>query len=184
MSKTKSRGDAGEEYIVDNVPCPNCGKPLQGLPRNYPLYDVQCTGCVFRAQVKTAHSKPKNTVFGAGWGIMSKVLKSGFLVPPLIVQFIWTVNRQHQRSIRFFPFVPKSNLKNYRLSEHARQADYAMFVYADLLTLPGFLFERGGWRVAQLVAPQLPSAKKAKAAKSKLALDESNEQRLRGGRRR
>jgi hypothetical protein len=115
---------------------------------------------------------------------MSKVLKSGFLVPPLIVQFIWTENRRHQRSIRFFPFVPKSNLKHYRLSANARQADYAMFVYADLLTLPGFQFERGMWRVAPSVAPKPPSATQAKATQAKLALDESNGLRLRGGRRR
>jgi len=57
------------------VPCPNCAKKLMSLPKNFPLYDIQCTGCSFRAQVKTNNSKPKNEIFGAGWDIMSKVLK-------------------------------------------------------------------------------------------------------------
>jgi len=46
------------------------------LPKNYPLYDVQCTGCLFRAQVKTNNSKPRLAIFGAGWDIISKVMKS------------------------------------------------------------------------------------------------------------
>ena len=42
----------GEKVVVEKVPCPNCGKRLMPLPPNYPLYDLQCTGCLFRAQVK------------------------------------------------------------------------------------------------------------------------------------
>lgn len=144
MKKTKSRGDAGEKFITENIPCPNCNKSLQALPRNYPLYDVQCTGCVFRAQVKTVHAKPKNTVLGAGWEIMNKVLKSGYLVPPLIVQFIWREKGRLKRLIRFHPFVPKSNLKNYQLLK----SGYAMFVYSDVLNLPGFVFEQHKWQAA------------------------------------
>lgn len=77
----KVSGDLGEQEVVDLVPCPNCSKKLMKLPSNYPLYDVQCTGCSFRAQVKTNQNKPKNIIFGAGWQVMSKVLKSGFMVP-------------------------------------------------------------------------------------------------------
>ena len=44
------------------------------LPAGYPIYDVQCTACAFRAQVKSANSKPKNEIFGTGWDIMEKTL--------------------------------------------------------------------------------------------------------------
>ena len=92
MSKSQESGDAGELDIIQKVSCPNCGKRLMGLPKNYPLYDVQCVGCSFRAQVKTNNSKPRNQIFGAGWDIMGKVLKSGFITPPLIANFIWKDN--------------------------------------------------------------------------------------------
>lgn len=107
MSINKQHGDEGELDVVNIVPCPNCGKKLMTLPQNYPLYDVQCTGCSFRAQVKTNHCKPKAVIFGAGWDIISKVLKSGFITPPLIANFKWDEGQE----IRFYPFVPKGNLK-------------------------------------------------------------------------
>ena len=53
MAGNKIAGDFGEQEIVDKMPCPNCGKTLMLLPKNYPLFDLQCTGCSFRAQVKT-----------------------------------------------------------------------------------------------------------------------------------
>jgi len=37
MSKNKESGDAGELEIINLVPCPNCGKDLMVLPKNYPL---------------------------------------------------------------------------------------------------------------------------------------------------
>ena len=67
MGKTQASGDQGEREVVDLVPCPNCAKPLMQLPKNYPLYDLQCTGCSFRAQVKTVISRPKDEILGAGW---------------------------------------------------------------------------------------------------------------------
>ena len=73
-SSNKHAGDQGELEIVKLVSCPNCGKELMLLPPNYPLYDLQCTGCSFRAQVKTNSCKPKSVVFGAGWQIMNTVI--------------------------------------------------------------------------------------------------------------
>ncbi len=131
-------GKEGETEIVNKVPCPNCGKVLMKLPPNYPLYDVQCTGCSFRAQVKTNQSKPKDTIFGAGWQIMNKVLKSGFLTPSLFLNFKWKEKGIHRQEIRFYPFVPKKNLHNYRLSEKARRANYEMFLYKGMNELPHF----------------------------------------------
>jgi len=62
----KSRGDQGEDEVVQKVKCPNCRSKLMKLPPSFPLYDVQCTRCLFRAQIKSARCKPKNEIFGAG----------------------------------------------------------------------------------------------------------------------
>lgn len=135
MSKNKISGDAGEQEVVDRVECPNCKKKLMLLPQNYPLVDVQCTACYFRAQIKTIHSKPKNTTLGAGWEIMNKVLKSGYMVPPTFLNFKWG---DHQE-IRFYPFIPRINLKKYQLSPTARRANYKMFHYVGMNNLPYFV---------------------------------------------
>lgn len=143
MPNNKPVGDAGELDVIEKVACPNCGKKLMQLPQNYPLFDVQCTGCSFRAQVKTNFSKPKNEVFGAGWDIMDKVLKSGYMVPPLIVNFIWEEKESHKQKILFYPFIPKSHLRKRQLSETARRANYKMFNYCGLDKVPKFVvFER------------------------------------------
>jgi DNA-directed RNA polymerase subunit RPC12/RpoP len=139
MATNQSKGDAGEQDVINHVPCPNCGKELMRLPRNYPLYDVQCSGCSFRAQVKTSHSAPKDVIRGAGWDVVEKVLKSGFMSPPLLVNFKWKQHGRSKQVILFLPFIPKSNLSNYRLSAKARRANYRMFNYVDLLDLPFFV---------------------------------------------
>lgn len=139
MSGNKKSGDDGELDIVEKVPCPNCAKGLMTLPPNYPLYDVQCSGCSFRAQVKTNNCKPKSVVFGAGWDIMDKVLKSGFLTPPLFLNFKWLEGGDKKQEIRFYPFVPKVNLKKYKLSATARRANYWMFRYEGMNDLPYFV---------------------------------------------
>lgn len=142
MMKNKQSGDQGEKEIVNLCPCPNCGKKLMALPKNYPLYDTQCEGCNFRAQVKTSQSKPRAVIFGAGWDIMEKVLKSGFITPPIFVNFKWTENKKQKQEIRFYPFVPKINLKKYQLSSTARRANYKMFNYVGLDKLPYFVVYR------------------------------------------
>lgn len=134
----KKAGDIGEQEIVELVPCPNCGKELMVLPKNYPLYDVQCSGCLFRAQVKTNNSKPKPVIFGAGWDVISKVMKSGYMVPPLITNFKWKDREGTHQEIRFYPFVPKVNLKMHQLSSKARRANYRMFNYVGIDTIPFF----------------------------------------------
>ena len=143
MSKNKVSGDEGEKEVIKLVPCPNCNKPLMQLPKNYPLYDLQCTGCSFRVQVKTNNSKPKPEIFGAGWDIIDKVLKSGFMMPPLIVNFKWKEKGVEHQKIIFYPFIPKANLKKRQLSKTARRANYKMFNYIGLDKLPHFvLYEK------------------------------------------
>lgn len=139
MAGNQASGKQGELEVVRYVPCPNCGKKLMQLPTNYPLYDVQCTGCSFRAQVKTNKSRPKSEIFGAGWIIMDKVLKSGFITPPLITNFKWERKGKKYQEIRFYPFVTKRNLKKYQLPPTARRANYWMFNYIGLDKLPFFV---------------------------------------------
>ena len=143
MGSNKESGDRGEQEVVDLVPCPNCQKKLMLLPKNYPLVDVQCTGCLFRAQVKTNATKPKPVILGAGWDIMEKVMKSGFIVPPLIANFKWVEKGIEKQEIRFFPFIPKENLRKYTLSVTARRANYKMFNYVGLDKLPCFTLYGG-----------------------------------------
>ena len=143
MSKNKESGDKGEFDVLKKVRCPNCGKKLMRLPVGYPLCDVQCVGCYFRAQVKTNTSKPKKEIFGAGWDIIEKVLKSGYLTPSLITNFVWEDKNGKHQEIRFYPFIPKINLKKRQLSASARRANYKMFNYIGIDTLPYFiLFKR------------------------------------------
>lgn len=135
----KQFGDLGEKEVVELIPCPNCGKELMVLPPNYPLFDVQCSGCSFRAQIKTNRSKPKREIFGAGWEVINKVLKSGYPMPPLIANYKWSDKTGEHQEIHFYPFIPKKNLKHRTLSSTARRANYKMFNYTGLDQLPHFI---------------------------------------------
>lgn len=139
MSNNKNNGNLGEQEIVDKIPCPNCNKDLMLLPPNYPLYDIQCTGCSFRAQIKTNQTKPKDKILGAGWDIMEKVLKSGYMIPPLFTNFKYKDKGIEKQIIKFYPFIPKCNLEKYQLSPTAKRANYKMFRYIGLNTLPHFI---------------------------------------------
>ena len=55
----KMTGDQGEVDVVEKIVCPNCGKKMSQLPNSFPLYDLQCTACNFRAQVKSSNSSNK-----------------------------------------------------------------------------------------------------------------------------
>lgn len=143
LGLNKQYGDEGEREVVELVRCPNCGKELMLLPPNYPMNDVQCSGCVFRAQIKTNRSRPKKEIFGAGWDITEKTLKSGYMMPPLIANYKWTDKTGDHQKILFYPFVPKKNLKRRQLPDTARRANYKMFNYIGLDTLPHFvLYEK------------------------------------------
>jgi hypothetical protein len=142
MANNKISGDAGELEVIGLVPCPSCSKKLMLLPVNYPLYDVQCTGCYFRAQVKTNLSKPKKEIFGAGWEITNKVLKSGFQMPPLIANFKWVEKAENHQEIRFYPFIPKNNLKKRNVVFSSDRKDHMMFNYIGLDELPYFVLFR------------------------------------------
>lgn len=129
-------GDQGEIEIVEYVKCPSCSKKLMLLPNSYPLYDVQCTACSFRAQVKTNNTKPKKEIFGATWDILDKVLKSGYTVPPLFANFKWVEKgRKHQR-VLFYPFIPRANLRRRHTTIKKSGRELWMFNYVNLDKLP------------------------------------------------
>ena len=134
----KKAGAVGEQEVVDLVSFPNCFKKLMLLPESYPLYDVQCTACSFRAQIKTNLCKPKPEILGAGWDIIDKVLKSGIITPSLIVNFKWD---SHQE-IRFYPFIPKVHLKKRFTTIKKSGRELWMFNYVGLDKLPFFVLYR------------------------------------------
>ena len=136
MALSKASGVEGEKAVVKLVDCPNCGKKLMLLPPNYPMYDVQCKACSFRAQVKTNHCKPKPEIYGAGWDILNHVLKAGFMIPHLIVNFVWTEEDGHKhRCIRFYPFIPKDHIRKTSLERKGKKP-YPMFNYIGIDKLP------------------------------------------------
>jgi hypothetical protein len=133
----KQTGTLGEKEIVKRVKCPNCLSTLVLLPEGFPMYDIQCSRCLFRAQIKTVKSKPKSSIFGAGWDIYGKVMKAGYLAPQLIVNFKWKAkNGGLNQEIRFYPFIAKGNIQKYQLSAKARRANYRMFKYVGLESAP------------------------------------------------
>jgi hypothetical protein len=86
--------------------------------------------------VKTNLSKPKNEIFGAGWEIMDKVLKSGFITPSLLANFKWTENGKERQIIQFYPFIPKKNLKKRFTTIKKSRRELWMFNYTGLNELP------------------------------------------------
>ena len=139
----KENGNNGEKEVIKLVKCPNCGRKLILLPAHTALADVQCTKCMFRAQIKTLQHKPADTIPGSGWDVIDKVLKAGFLPPPLLVNYKWKEKGQPKQTILFFPFIPKTHLKKYKLAATHPQAGYAMFNYTGLSALPHFeLFKK------------------------------------------
>src|SRR3989338_7513223 len=139
MISNKETGTRGELEVIEKVTCPNCESKLIQMPRNFPLYDIQCTRCSFRSQVKTFNKKPSSSTLGAGWDIMEKVLKVGYLVPSLLLNFKWKEKDIEHQEIRFYPFIPRINLEYYRLSPTARRANYRMFRYKNMDRSPHFL---------------------------------------------
>jgi hypothetical protein len=132
--KSKQEGNKGETEVVKKVPCPNCGSKLMKLPVSYPLFDVQCTKCLFRAQIKTNNCKPKDQIFGAGWDIMDKNLRTGQLIPPLIVNFKWKEGQKQKRTVLFFPFLTKKNLRAKTRSQNGSRPGYREFNYIGLMS--------------------------------------------------
>jgi len=136
----KLAGDLGEKEVCTLVPCPNCKNKLVLLPPGFPLYDVQCSRCLFRAQVKTVSSKPRASILGAGWEIYEKVLKAGYLAPPIFINFKWYDKEGLHQRIHFYPFVAKGNIQKYTLPPKSSRAGYKIFRYIKLDKAPQIVF--------------------------------------------
>ena len=125
--KNKINGENGEDYVIQKIKCPNCNSALIKLPENNPLFDIQCCRCVFRAQIKSSNLPPSKNVRGAGYDIIDKINKGGFLIPMLIVYYKWNGNHK----ILFYPFIKKENIKR---NSHPlkNRPNYYMFNYIRL----------------------------------------------------
>ena len=132
VNKNKQQGDDGEIDVVRRIACPNCGKRLQQLPPGFPLFDVQCRRCVFRAQVKTNRNKPKDEVFGAGYEILAHFLASGQLIPPLIANFRWREGSSVRQRVIFYPFLTMKNIRRRRRGSSGARPGYEEFNYVGL----------------------------------------------------
>jgi hypothetical protein len=131
---SKDHGDRAEAYVVARIRCPNCKARLFRLPQSFPMYDVQCSKCLFRAQVKSASCKPKSQIFGGGWSMMEKNLRTGHFVPPLIVTFRWRSSKGATRHVvMFFPFLTRENLRKRTRSDNGSHPGYKEFNYVNLL---------------------------------------------------
>jgi hypothetical protein len=130
-------GKAGEHWVTRAIPCPNCQSKLTLLPPGFPLFDVQCSRCLFRAQVKTNRCRPKDQIFGAGWEILDKTLKTGQLIPPLLVNFEWSDKAGKKRhEVHFFPFLTKANIRRHKRSMRGQRPGYKQFNYVGLRNAP------------------------------------------------
>jgi hypothetical protein len=64
-------------------------------------------------------------------------------VPPLIANFRWIERGVVKQKILYYPFIPKKILLRRQLSATAKRANYRMFNYSGLLSLPHFvLYEK------------------------------------------
>lgn len=135
LNKSHESGFGGEMEITKYVACPGCNSPLVLLPKGFPLYDIQCSRCIFRAQVKTNRCAPKGQIFGAGYDILESSRRAGQLIPPLIAHFNW-VDKSGDGSLRrevyFFPFLTDSNIRLRVRSAGGARPGYREFNYVGL----------------------------------------------------
>lgn len=131
-----ARGEEAERFVVSHVPCPSCAHELRALPRGYPLYDIDCTRCLFRAQVKRVLARPRSRIRGASWEVMQHHLKTGHLIPPIFACFGWRSDAVAPESIYFFPFIPATHLKVRVLSANHKTPGRRMTEYERMLELP------------------------------------------------
>jgi len=136
--KSGESGTKGEKDVVAAVGCPNCRSKLMLLPPGFPLFDVQCTRCMFRAQVKTVRAAPlKDQIFGAGWDVLEKTLKTGQLIPPLLLNFHWRdAAGDNRQEVYFYPFLTKDNVRKRQRSLTGLRPGYKEFNYVGLLDVP------------------------------------------------
>jgi hypothetical protein len=133
---TTSGGKEAERFVVDRVRCPSCGHRLLQLPPGYPLYDVACSYCLLRAQVKRILAKPRDRVRGASWEVMNHHIKTGHLIPPMFACFGWPAGRLEPEVIWFFPLIPTKHIEMRELSERHQTPGRRMTEYVRMREVP------------------------------------------------
>jgi hypothetical protein len=138
----KSRAASGaeaERFVVDKIPCPSCGSALRALPAGYPLYDVECTSCLLRAQVKRVLARPRDRIRGASWEVIAHHFKTGHPIPPMFACFGWHASATEPEAVWFFPLIPTRNVKMRALSERHQTPGRKMAEYVEMKSLPHFV---------------------------------------------
>lgn len=136
---TTTAGTEAEVFVVEHVPCPSCGHRLRSLHPGFPLHDVECSRCLFRAQVKRILAPPRDRIRGASWDVLNHHLRTGQLVPPIFACFGWKRVAPAPGVIYFFPFIPASHVKRRVLSEKHATPGRKMTEYERMLELPRFV---------------------------------------------
>jgi len=89
--------------------------------------------------VKTARcAPPKDQIFGAGWDVLEKTLKTGQLIPPLLLNFQWTegATGKDRHEVYFYPFLTKDNVRRRQRSLKGQRPGYKEFNYVGLFNVP------------------------------------------------
>jgi hypothetical protein len=136
MTSRSAEGTEAERFIIDQLSCPSCGSSLRQLPTGYPLYDLECVRCLFRAQVKRVKAGPRDRLRGGSYDLVSHHLKTGHLLPPLFVCFGWATGAVNPSEVWLFPLVPAKNVKLRVLSEKHSTPGRRMAEYVEMRKLP------------------------------------------------
>jgi hypothetical protein len=142
MARTISNTESGEravEFVLLQTKCPYCVKALVDLPRATPVYDVACSRCEFRAQVKSVETPKRSRIRGASARPLAGLRLAGKLSPPLIVVWGWDGEARSAAEVSLFPLVPWSHVRERVLPpNHATMAGRLMVDYHDLKNVPHF----------------------------------------------
>lgn len=142
VAKTISNTESGEravEFVLTQIKCPYCEKALIDLPRATPVYDVACSRCEFRAQVKSVETPRRKRIRGASARPLAGLRWAGKSSPPLIVVWGWDGKNRSAEQVTLYPLVPWRHVRERALPDkHATMAGRLMVDYHDLDLLPYF----------------------------------------------
>jgi hypothetical protein len=70
--------------------------------------------------------------------VLEKTLKTGQLIPPLLLNFQWTdgATSELRHEVYFFPFLTKDNVRRRQRSASGQRPGYKEFNYVGLLNVP------------------------------------------------
>ena len=145
VTNRTASGEEGELWVRQHVRCPNCAKGwFERYPSGYPLYDVYCLRCQFRAQVRK-HYLPasRSRHVGASWEKIGASLTVGEPLPPIIYCHGWPSGAADPEEVFLYPFVPYSVVKA-RAIKTGPQTGRNMTDYVGLRDVPRMLLWRAG----------------------------------------